>query len=551
MNRIQRESFISAKSKLDGHTVAGWMFDRRWRCVSLLVLSAHIVLVIRHGAMVGPTVDEPGHLAAGVHYWATGDFSLYCVNPPLVKLWGTIPAFLMAEKQPRIEISGAFRPEWPIGHAFFKDNVNSLWYLRMARWLNLPFSILAAIVIAKWARRMGGEAASTTAMSLWCLSPTVIGHASLFTMDVPAAGMGVIALLGLDRWLEREPGFGTLQTGLLVGLALLTKLTWMILVVVILAIIIFRQLMSQLDKKRIASVGLLCVTAWVVLNSGYLWSGVFLPMHSVSDMLDGNQFGYLYAIPVPLAHDFVVGALQQRHDLLHAQLDFSIWNYPVLIAMKTPIGTWLLILFSCLGLAKRCGRCEWQRVARANPVLLLSSGLLVLAISRSTICEIRYLLPLFPAGAILLVTITLRAWPQAHTTIFLTAIALNVTELASSFPYHLGFFNLAVGGPMNTNHDFSGGNVDWGQDIPQLDEWARSTQPRPIAVACISGLPMASERYVDVSESMPEDWDELSVFVVSTTFLHSDGWRLAGRHHGRPTRRIGSSLFVFTREVLP
>jgi hypothetical protein len=43
---------------------------------------------------MSPTLDEPAHLVSGISHWRSGDFSLYRVNPPLVRLVATIPSIL-------------------------------------------------------------------------------------------------------------------------------------------------------------------------------------------------------------------------------------------------------------------------------------------------------------------------------------------------------------------------------------------------------------------------------------------------------------------------
>jgi len=42
-----------------------------------------------------PTVDEPGHLAAGYAYWKTGNYSLDPLHPPLVRLWASAPLLFL------------------------------------------------------------------------------------------------------------------------------------------------------------------------------------------------------------------------------------------------------------------------------------------------------------------------------------------------------------------------------------------------------------------------------------------------------------------------
>ncbi|HAC93058.1 MAG TPA: hypothetical protein DCF63_20865, partial [Planctomycetaceae bacterium] len=58
------------------------------------VLACHAGLLAVGGSWMSPTLDEPAHLVAGLSHWQRGDFSLYRVNPPLVKLIATVPMLI-------------------------------------------------------------------------------------------------------------------------------------------------------------------------------------------------------------------------------------------------------------------------------------------------------------------------------------------------------------------------------------------------------------------------------------------------------------------------
>ena len=67
------------------------------RFVLLIVgglLACHALLLARGAAIHSPTVDEIGHLPAGLSHWTFGRFDLYRVNPPLVRSIAAVPVFL-------------------------------------------------------------------------------------------------------------------------------------------------------------------------------------------------------------------------------------------------------------------------------------------------------------------------------------------------------------------------------------------------------------------------------------------------------------------------
>lgn len=55
----------------------------RWAIVVLLAI--HTGLLAYSAYVHSPTLNEPGHLVAGLSHWKFGRFELYRVNPPLVR----------------------------------------------------------------------------------------------------------------------------------------------------------------------------------------------------------------------------------------------------------------------------------------------------------------------------------------------------------------------------------------------------------------------------------------------------------------------------------
>lgn len=61
-----------------------------------LLLVLHAGLLAWSAAIHSPTVDEPSHLASGLHHWKTGDFRPYCVNPHLPRMIGALAVMIVA-----------------------------------------------------------------------------------------------------------------------------------------------------------------------------------------------------------------------------------------------------------------------------------------------------------------------------------------------------------------------------------------------------------------------------------------------------------------------
>ena len=193
---------------------------------------AHVVLLAWGATVHSPSVDEVGHMAAGVSHWQFGRFDLYRVNPPLVRLVAAVPVVL---SQPETDWSDysdypSSRSEFPCGRRFIERNgARSLWLFTIARWMCIPFSLLGAWMCYLWGRDLYGAAAGRLACLLWCFSPTILGQAQMITPDAGATAFGLAAAYSFRHWLRRPDFAGAAQAGIVLGLALLTKGTWIVL----------------------------------------------------------------------------------------------------------------------------------------------------------------------------------------------------------------------------------------------------------------------------------------------------------------------------------
>jgi hypothetical protein len=70
------------------------------------LLGLHVLLLGWGAARHTPSIDEVGFLAAGISHWTCGSFDLYRVNPPLVRMLGTLPAREDADRVPQLARHG-------------------------------------------------------------------------------------------------------------------------------------------------------------------------------------------------------------------------------------------------------------------------------------------------------------------------------------------------------------------------------------------------------------------------------------------------------------
>ena len=66
--------------------------------IAASLLVAQCVLLCWNGASHSPTINEIGHIPAGISHWQYGVFHIYRVNPPLPRMVATIPILLRGVK---------------------------------------------------------------------------------------------------------------------------------------------------------------------------------------------------------------------------------------------------------------------------------------------------------------------------------------------------------------------------------------------------------------------------------------------------------------------
>ena len=98
-----------------------------------------------------------------------------------------------------------------------------------ARYATVVFSLLTALCVFAWARRLYGPRAGLLATTLYAFDPNVLAHGQLTTTDVYAAGTMAMALYFFWRFL-REGGWAlALASALPLGLTQIAKYTAIVL----------------------------------------------------------------------------------------------------------------------------------------------------------------------------------------------------------------------------------------------------------------------------------------------------------------------------------
>lgn len=410
--------------------------------VSKARLTLFVLLVIHSGLLAwlarvhSPNLNEPAHLVAGLSHWEHGSFTLYRVNPPLVRMVAAVPVWLHGYTA---DWSGYHeglraRPVFRMGEMFVAANGQDTFRLiTLARLACIPFSLIGLVVCFLWGRDLFGPAAGIMAATLWCFSPMVLGHSAMFTPDAHSAALGLAACYTFWRWLKDPTWRQAVLTGLVLGIAELSKTTLIIFYPLWpLLWIVYRWpdrlQMSWLRWRDEAGMLLLRMAIGLyVLNLGYLADGTFTPLKEyqfVSEWFAGtmeerrqasadglrtphNRFAdrWWASIPLPFPKDYLLGIDIQQRDFedfsrpsyLRGRFQPQGWWYYYLyaIAVKAPLGTLGLgLLAIAVAGSPLRSRLPWR-----DWMILLMPALIIFAIASMKYGfshHSRYILPCIP-----------------------------------------------------------------------------------------------------------------------------------------------------------
>jgi hypothetical protein len=515
------------------HGVKRWLLP--------LVLLVHASMLGYSAFVHSPMTDEIAHFAAGLGHWRYSDFELYNVNPPLARVVGTFPVYVALPWRSEVldncyvcagsrigenGIPESNRKEFQIGDRLMAEIGQSYrFWMVIARWTCIWFSCLGAWICYSWAKELYGNGAGIIAIVLWCTSPLVLAFGGALTPDVPSGAMGLLALYRFWKW-AKDPNWGnTYFAGIAVGLAELTKSTWILLHPMLflfgIGLIVVRSNRLSLGMQCFAQLFL----AWIVLLAGYGFTDQFKPLGEFDFntprlqirefsntgeivKLVSNRFRntWMESIPVPLPTEMVRGvdaqesamAAQTIVGFLCGELRLGGWwyYYLVVLAVKCTIGELGLFVIATMGrliwtpkskerfLAFRFAQssvCAFSKASASKIVmrwfqidtivLLVPVVVYLCLLSYHTGLNrhARYMLQFLPL-CFVWASQSVRFFPRRPWLRFGVIALAGFGSLSSLFyfPHSLSYFNELVGGPSQGHKYLSGTNIDWGHDVYYL-----------------------------------------------------------------------------------
>ncbi len=535
----------------------------------IALLTIHVVLLGWSGYCHSPAFDEVGHLPAGISSWHYARFDIYSVNPPLVRWVAALPVVIAQPRTAWSTVGVMERPEWSLGAQFVEANGDRAFrYFTWARWACIPFSLLGAWVCHQWARALYGAASGVTALALWCFSPNILANASMITPDAGAAATGIAAHYAFWRWLTGPTWGRTLGAGLLLGLAELTKSTWIILFILwpAFALVWHAGSMSQW-RRSWGQCTLMGLIGLYVINAGYGFEGSFrrlgdfqfqsrlLTQKPTGGGPRHNRFSgtALASLPVPLPANYVSGIDVQKSDFENRKWSFmngehrfgGWWHFYIYaLALKVPLGTWLVAAMA-LYLTARHTRTFSAGWRNELALLVPAIAVLVLVSSQTGFSRyLRYALPLFPFVFIWVSkvarAISLGMIRRASLTV--AAVTCSCISSLAVYPHSFSYFNEALGGPRHGHKYLIDASIDWGQDVFYLRNWLAAHPAAPLFAQCQGALEL--HLFGIPCKSVPDPFRP-GLYAISVHCLHDRDGRYQWFLENPPLATAGYSIYVY------
>ena len=472
------------------------------------------------------TSDEVPHIAAGYSYVKTGDYRLNPEHPPLVKDLSGLALLPLKLAYP-FDVWQSNNPvvnnQAKIGEKFIYKTANNNpdTILLLARLPIMLLSLVFAVLVFWWAKKLFGPKAGIFALILYAFDANIIAHSRFVTTDLGISMTLFLNLFVLYYFLKKPSWKMLLATAVTFFIALVTKFSVAILVptyIIIIAMLVLRKgkedkttllggIFNKSWKKRFYSAfsafAIFCIAGAVMMWGFYFFHTMNMPAQVQKDLIDQSlpRGGIIPDIlktmsdnPItkPLAQyglgfSIVSGHVTGEHPAFaFGQISSEgwWWYYPATLAIKVAIPIYVFILLMLI---------YWRKLRHLDwfteiYLWIIPAVLMVMGMIGHIDIGIRYMLPIFPfifiSSSRLAVLIDFRDifrkkidCGTSLVTLFISVLLLwYIISSITTFPHYLSYFNETIGSYQNGYKYLTDSNVDWGQDAKRLAEWVKNSE---------------------------------------------------------------------------
>ncbi len=555
----------AVRSLLDRHPLTEWLIPVAF-CVILLVQLLSSV------SQMSEQADESTHLYAGYRVLKCSDYAFGREHPPLAKILAAAP--LLASNPPMNCAYTQVGDQEADQATQWLYSLEGWWSLLMQARLAASLASVA-LCLGVWivARRMFGRAVAIFSTALLVFEPDILAFGALVLNDVLLTALLLFTLFTFYLW-TRERRFSFLiLTGLLTGMALLTKHSAVLLIPILCLLAAVETFLERGTKKnlcRTAGRNLGAVAAMLLIAAATIWvgyglhyaDGVRRASNSISEEritgMNSPDMRIIKAVRSTqlMPEAYLIGLIEVRglvtssegnYILGRAHFEAPWYFYPLTATVKLTLAFLALVLLGGAGIV------AMLKERRHDVLLLLLPALLYLAMSTQVraIGSFKYLLPMLP---FLLIAVAAGCVHLArrYRWVASAAICMLVLHAASSlraYPNYLSYANEAWGGSRNLYKHLPW--TDVGQAYWQVSKfmeqhpgtpcWVDSDFHIPAHKYHVPCTPMGSMSASTVPERMKG-----IVFVSGTNLQRGGqpGGPLAPFYPLEPAARLGGSAML-------
>ncbi len=463
----------------------------------LAVIFLQLVLLARANSA---TWDEADHTYAAYMQAERGDFGINPQHPPLIKYLGALPLLGMQLTMPPLD-DRPYRLQEVIGGREFVFNNDADAILFRVRIANSAITILLALLVFLAAQEMFGNAAGLIALGLIAFDPTLLAHSALMTTDAGQACFMFWSIYAFYRYVKSRSLWRLVVVGLLVGLALASKHSAVLLFPMLFLLAIAEVVWADTARSDEVADGYqkralhfaAALVAIVILSIGVLWASygfryaarpdglqlnpsmtaqlARVPSHAEAAVL--AAVAKLHLLPESYIYGFAHVLFQSKaftSYLLGTIYPHPVWFYfPIAMLIKSSLS--FLILFGIMVWVVASGRLQGRRevLYMAVPAAVY----MAFAMAGGMNIGVRHVLPIYIFLAVLIGGATAKLIEKDRRWLY-AVVALLVFQAVSvlrTFPAYVSYANEAFGGPAHVHELLSDSSSDWGQQLKSVKRY--------------------------------------------------------------------------------
>ncbi len=444
---------------------------------------------------------------------------------------------------------------------------------------------------------MAGATAAIVASILYCLDPNLMGHAALVKNDIAFSlamfafaaavwrlGKGITPMRVLTVCITLAAGLTTKFSGVLLpGMLLLMLGAY--------ALIHQRRQIVKIGAVFVASIAFSLLAIWAIygfrfapsptgeqFNVNYFRMALALNREVSEHGMQPTNEALVARIRRPgtvastllyandhhlLPQAWVMGLMYTyssslaRPGFLLGEIRSTGWWYyfPLAWMFKSPVSAIVAVGLGAGAAIRRAARVrrlskekQWTLAAFGIPVVVYGA----FAMTSHLNIGLRHIFPLYPF-MFLAASVAIARMRVPYGVVIAFAVVLFI-ETASGYPELISYFNLPsrLAGPI---HLLGDSNIDWGQNLPQLEGWQRAHADDVLYLDYFGTTP--PEYYGIVARTVPAKWEGSGVVALSATAALQGIYstpeqreRYAEFRRRRPLAIAGGTLYLYLRPAL-